>query len=113
MSLFIGMSTQMESEAGSIIKLVRAGDYILKSKIGEGSYSTVWRAQHISSGEEVAIKEVYLARLNRRLKTSLDCEIDFLSSVNHPNIIRLVHVFQVHRSPLTFWFNLLITCFQI
>ncbi|KAJ7945277.1 protein kinase family protein [Quillaja saponaria] len=70
------------------------GDYILKSKLGEGSFSTVWKAQHRLSGEEVAVKQVYHSRLNRRLKKCLDCELNFLSSVNHPNIIRLLNVFQ-------------------
>ncbi|XP_028766074.1 serine/threonine-protein kinase ATG1t [Neltuma alba] len=85
----------MESKAAFIIsKNVRVGDYILKMKIGEGSFSTVWRAQHALSGDEVAVKQVCLSRLNRRLKSSFDCEINLLSSVNHPNIIRLLDVFQ-------------------
>ncbi|KMT09209.1 hypothetical protein BVRB_6g133110 [Beta vulgaris subsp. vulgaris] len=33
--------------------------------------------------------------LTPKLKSSLDCEINFLSTVNHPNIIRLLDFFQV------------------
>ncbi|KAI9070621.1 hypothetical protein K1719_047419 [Acacia pycnantha] len=84
------VASNMESKA----KNVRVGDYILKMKIREGSFSTVWRAEHVFSGDEVAVKQVCLSRLNRRLKSSFDCEIDFLSSVNHPNIIGLLEVFQ-------------------
>ncbi|KAI4317136.1 hypothetical protein L6164_025035 [Bauhinia variegata] len=84
----------MESECeGTVI----VGDYYLKSKMGEGSFSRVWRAEQKLSGEEVAVKQVDLSRLNRRLKTSLDCEISFLSSVNHPNIVRLLNVFQANE----------------
>ncbi|GAB4847718.1 hypothetical protein Ancab_026780 [Ancistrocladus abbreviatus] len=74
---------------------VLIGDYILREKVGEGPSSTVWRANDRTTGKEVALKQVYLSKLNRTLKASLDCELNFLSSVNHPNIIRLFHFFQV------------------
>ncbi|ONI01894.1 hypothetical protein PRUPE_6G165600 [Prunus persica] len=54
----------------------------------------VWKAVHRESGEVVALKQVFLSRLNRRLKNCLDCEIKFLSSVCHPNIVRLLKAFQ-------------------
>lgn len=71
------------------------GEYRVSSKVGEGSLSTVWKAERRCSGEVVALKQVYLSKLNRNLSNSLHCEINFLSSVNHPNIIRLLHAFQV------------------
>ncbi|XP_022774864.1 serine/threonine-protein kinase ATG1t isoform X2 [Durio zibethinus] len=70
------------------------GDYVLKSKLGESSVSTVWKAESQSSGEVVAVKQVFLPRLNKHLANCLDCELNFLSSVNHPNIIRLLLVLQ-------------------
>ncbi|KAJ4843920.1 hypothetical protein Tsubulata_045280, partial [Turnera subulata] len=70
------------------------GDYVLKSKLGESSVSTVWKAEHKISGETVAIKQVYLSKLNKHLRNCLDCELSFLSSVNHPNIIRLFYILQ-------------------
>ncbi|XP_021300904.1 serine/threonine-protein kinase ATG1t [Herrania umbratica] len=73
---------------------VTIGDYILKSKLGESSFSTIWKAESKSSGEVVAVKQVFLSKLNKHLTNCLDCELNFLSSVNHPNIIRLLHVFQ-------------------
>jgi len=76
--------------------------YLLKSKIGEGSYSLVWRAEQRQTGDDVAVKQVFLSKLNPRLKACLDCEINFLSSVNHPNIIRLLHFFQVLFFPFYF-----------
>ncbi|RDY11252.1 Serine/threonine-protein kinase ATG1t, partial [Mucuna pruriens] len=86
----------MECEGKDIGKLVRVGkeSYLLKSKIGEASFSAVWRAEQRPNGEDVAVKQVFLSKLSPRLKASLDCEINFLSSVNHPNIIRLLHFFQ-------------------
>ncbi|XP_060674992.1 serine/threonine-protein kinase ATG1t [Ziziphus jujuba] len=75
---------------------IRVGDYILESKLGEGSFSVVWKAQHCLTGQQVALKQVYLSKLNRHLRSCLNCELTFLSSVNHPNIIRLFHVFQAN-----------------
>ncbi|EXB39680.1 Serine/threonine-protein kinase ULK3 [Morus notabilis] len=70
-------------------------EYVIKSKLGGGCFSTVWKAQHIVNGDQVvAVKQVHLSRLNRHLRTCLDCELNFLSSVNHPNIVRLFHVFR-------------------
>lgn len=94
----------MESEEAEIIIIaekVRVRDYTLKRKIGEGSFSTVWKADNGVNGDEVAVKQVRLSRLNRCLKIGLDCEINFLSSVNHPNIIRLLDFFQVYIIKLT------------
>ncbi|KDO38608.1 hypothetical protein CISIN_1g042278mg [Citrus sinensis] len=54
---------------------------------------TLWKAEHLSSGDVVAVKQVYVEKLNKHLKSCLDCELNFLSSVNHPNIIRLFDAF--------------------
>ncbi|XP_010527585.1 PREDICTED: serine/threonine-protein kinase ATG1t isoform X2 [Tarenaya hassleriana] len=70
------------------------GDYVAKSKLGEGSFSVVWRAEHRFTGEEVAVKRVDLTKLNRHLRSCVDAELSFLSSVNHSNIIRLLEFFQ-------------------
>ncbi|KDP26118.1 hypothetical protein JCGZ_22219 [Jatropha curcas] len=73
------------------------GHYILKSKLGETSLSTVWKANHRLTGQEVAVKQVYLSKLNKHLRNCLDCELNFLSSVNHPNIIRLFEYFEAEN----------------
>ncbi|KAL3564816.1 hypothetical protein D5086_032862 [Populus alba] len=73
------------------------GNYILKSKLGESSFSTVWKAENKTTGGEVAVKQVYLSNLNKNLRNCLDCELNFLSFFNHPNIIRLLDVFESHH----------------
>ncbi|XP_057495455.1 serine/threonine-protein kinase ATG1t [Actinidia eriantha] len=70
------------------------GDYTVTAKLGGGTMSTVWKAEHRSSGQVVALKQVALSKLTRTLKNSLGCELNFLSTVNHPNIVRLLEVFQ-------------------
>ncbi|XWS41382.1 hypothetical protein CRYUN_Cryun17cG0076900 [Craigia yunnanensis] len=74
------------------------GDYMLKSKLGESSVSTIWKAESYSSGEVVAVKQVFLSKLNKHLANCLYCELNFLSSFNYPNIIRLLHVLQSSRA---------------
>ncbi|CAN4114512.1 unnamed protein product [Withania somnifera] len=74
------------------------GEYKLTCKLGGGSSSTVWKAEHWKTGKVVALKQIDLLKLTRQLKTCLDCELTFLSSVEHPNIIRLFHVFQAENS---------------
>ncbi|KAI9376981.1 hypothetical protein POPTR_019G011300v4, partial [Populus trichocarpa] len=57
-------------------------------------FSTVWKAENKITGGGVAVKQVYLSKLNKNLRNCLDCELNFLSSVNHTNIIRLLDVFE-------------------
>ncbi|XP_068660416.1 serine/threonine-protein kinase ATG1t [Aristolochia californica] len=87
----------MEEIFGESLVQAKIGDYVLKGKVGTGPLSVVWEAVHRSSGEVVVLKQIDLCKLNRNLKDCLDCEVKFLASVNHPNIIRLLDVIQVER----------------
>ncbi|XP_051126686.1 serine/threonine-protein kinase ATG1t [Andrographis paniculata] len=69
-------------------------DYILRSKLRESSLSTVWKAERRATGEVVAVKQIHVLKLTRHLRNCLDCELNFLSSVDHPNIIRLFDFFR-------------------
>lgn len=72
------------------------GDYEIKARIGgEGPFSIVWRAIDRSNGQDVVLKQVRISGLSRKLRECLDCELNFLSKVRHPNIIRLLDVIQV------------------
>ncbi|CAK7348614.1 unnamed protein product [Dovyalis caffra] len=65
------------------------GDYILGPRIGWGSFAVVWRSKHRFSGLEVAVKEIDRKLLSPKVSESLLKEISILSTINHPNIIRL------------------------
>ncbi|KAF4351127.1 hypothetical protein F8388_017446, partial [Cannabis sativa] len=81
------------------------GEYVLKSKVGEASFSTVWKAEHIVNGHQTAVKLVYLSNLNTpHMRSCFDCEFNFLSSVNHPNIVRLFHIF--HGKDCIFFYSI-------
>ncbi|XP_062216092.1 serine/threonine-protein kinase ATG1c-like isoform X2 [Phragmites australis] len=67
----------------------RVGEYELLRPIGSGAYSQVWLGRHLARGTEVAVKEIAMERLSRKLRESLLSEVDILRRICHPNIIAL------------------------
>ncbi|GLU00898.1 hypothetical protein SLE2022_182340 [Rubroshorea leprosula] len=65
------------------------GNYILGPKIGSGSFAVVWRSTHRQRGIEVAVKEIDKKLLSSKVSENLLKEISILSTIDHPNIIRL------------------------
>ena len=59
-------------------------------KIGKGGYGTVYKAKWY--GTTVAIKEAFLGRANA--KRSLRKEVQYLTSLNHPNVVRIYGCFE-------------------
>ncbi len=65
----------------------RVSEYLLEEKIGEGSFSQVWRARHhIWSDERVAIKIPTDAEYVRYLRR----EGVVVHGLRHPNIVRVI-----------------------
>lgn len=81
------------AQAAGRVRVV--GDYQVGRQIGSGSFSVVWHARHRVHGTEVAIKEIAMGRLNKKLQESLMSEIFILKRINHPNIIRLHDIIEV------------------
>lgn len=72
------------------------GDYILGPRIGSGSFAVVWLSRHRNSGLEVAIKEIDYTQLNPKVRDNLIKEISILSTIHHPNIVRLFQAIQTN-----------------
>ncbi|XP_027337710.1 serine/threonine-protein kinase ATG1a isoform X2 [Abrus precatorius] len=70
------------------------GDYILGPRIGSGSFAVVWHSRHRHSGLEVAVKEIDKRQLSSKVRDNLLKEISILSTIHHPNIIRLFEAIQ-------------------
>ncbi|KAF2603632.1 hypothetical protein F2Q70_00026877 [Brassica cretica] len=70
------------------------GDYAVGRQIGSGSFSVVWEGRHLVDGTVVAIKEIAMARLSKKLQDSLMSEIFILRKINHPNIIRFIDMIE-------------------
>jgi serine/threonine protein kinase len=73
------------------------GGYRFIRTIGEGSFSRVKEAVHEATGKEYAIKVICLATVAAQgMETQLDREINVMSQMDHPNLIKL---HEVIRSP--------------
>jgi serine/threonine protein kinase len=70
----------------------------VEKQIGRGSFAVVWRARHVDTGLLVAIKEIKLEKLNRKLRESLESEISVLQRSKHDNIIKLHEIIKVGLS---------------
>jgi serine/threonine-protein kinase ULK/ATG1 len=73
------------------------GDWIVDAcPIGQGSFAVVWKATHRTTHQPAAIKEINLAKLNARLRESLESEISVLSQISHPNVVQLYEVLETN-----------------
>lgn len=68
------------------------------SKLGKGSYGSVYLSTHRMTGDERAVKVMNVDRVTSYYLRKLHTEIAILRRVDHPNIIRLHDVFFGRRS---------------
>jgi NIMA (never in mitosis gene a)-related kinase 1/4/5 len=68
-------------------------DFEIITKIGEGSYSTVYKVKRITDDHIYALKKVRLVNLKEKEKRNALNEIRILASVKHPNIISYKEAF--------------------
>lgn len=71
--------------------------YYIESEIGEG-LNSVARGVNLSTGVEVAIKIINLKEFCEDDMNYLYNEVQILSDLNHPNIVKLVEVFEDKES---------------
>ena len=62
-------------------------DFVILSKLGEGSFSTVFSVKRLSDNSDYAMKKVKMGKLSDREKQMALNEIRILASINHPNVI--------------------------
>eukprot|EP00981_Chlorochromonas_danica_P005830 scaffold1193_cov159-Ochromonas_danica.AAC.8 len=68
------------------------------SKLGKGSYGSVYLATHRLTGDERAVKVMNVDRITSYYLRKLHTEISILKSLDHPNIVKLQDVFFGKRS---------------
>jgi len=68
---------------------VPIGKYILTEVIGKGSFSLVYKANHVETNEIFAIKVVSTKNLSTKIIDSLENEIKIMLKINHDNIVKL------------------------
>lgn len=85
-------SSSSSSSAPSVRRMV--SEFVVESRIGSGSFATVWRGFHKETGQLAAIKSVSKDKImvNKKHQENLDMEIMIMSRLTHNNIVRLYEV---------------------
>lgn len=68
------------------------------SKIGTGSYSSVYKVKRKSDNTEYALKKVSMSLLKEKEKENALNEVRILASINHPNMIAYKDAFFDEKS---------------
>ena len=72
-------------------------DYKIECTIGKGSFGTVKRAKHRETGIRYAVKVMSKRKMSADDRNSLMQEIDIMKTIDHPNIIRMLDLYEDER----------------
>ena len=68
----------------------KVGNYTLLSKIGEGAFGQVFKAQHATNEKIYAVKLIPKSKINNpKMKELFAAEIHIMSTIKHPNLLHL------------------------
>ncbi|KAK9746985.1 Protein kinase domain [Popillia japonica] len=92
------MSKDLDITASEQLRLASRG-YKILTKLGQGTYATVYLVEFRSSNEskeiKLACKAMDVSRMAREFVLKfLPRELDILSKINHPHIIQIQNIFQ-------------------
>ena len=62
-------------------------EFQILNRLGEGSFSSVWKAKRLSDGKEYAMKKVKMGKLSEKEKQNALNEVRILASIQSPYII--------------------------
>jgi serine/threonine protein kinase len=63
--------------------------FYLSDKVGEGSFSQVFRGTNLNTHSVVAVKKVRVGDVKSKIaRRLLECEVSILRELKHPHIIR-------------------------
>ena len=62
--------------------------------IGKGTFATVKRVRHRTTGENYAVKVLSKKKMTAEDEIQMHTEIEILKQVDHPNIVKLIDVFE-------------------
>lgn len=72
-------------------------NYRLEQLLGEGAFSSVYRAEDVSTGEKVAVKIINKENLSAKQLGNIQNEINIMNTLSnvggHPNILHLIEYF--------------------
>jgi calcium-dependent protein kinase len=71
--------------------------YTFERALGQGSMGTVAAIKKKDTGVSYALKTIQLNRVSKEMREELRNEIDILMSLDHPNIIKPLELFEKKR----------------
>ena len=72
-----------------------ADEYVVRKKIGVGQQGTVYLCEDAETGTTRAMKETHIGVFGANAKRrEAYCEIELLSQMRHPNVVRMVKAYQ-------------------
>lgn len=72
-----------------------ADEYVVREKIGVGQQGTVYLCEDAETGTTRAMKETHIGVFGANAKRrEAYCEIELLSQMRHPNVVRMVKAYQ-------------------
>jgi|TARA_B110000285_G_scaffold137464_1_gene154009 calcium/calmodulin-dependent protein kinase I len=71
--------------------------YKIEATLGKGSFATVKKAKNRATGERFAVKVLSKKKMSDEDKAAMTTEIAILKQVDHPNIVKLIDVFEDER----------------
>lgn len=71
--------------------------YKIEGTIGRGSFATVKKAKNRTTKQKVAVKVLSKRKMSDTDLAALRQEIEILKQVDHPNIVKLIDIFEDER----------------
>ena len=71
--------------------------YKIEATIGRGTFATVKRCKNRATGVRYAVKILTKKKMSEEDMSNMQVEIDILKSLDHPNIVQLIDVFEDDR----------------
>lgn len=93
MKLKVTINTIIEETSG-----LPTRKYKVVSKLGDGSYGTVYLANNIMTKATVAMKKIHKVKENEVDDMEIKNEIDILRKLDHPNIVKIIEFYSAPRS---------------
>ena len=93
LKLKVTINTLVEETSG-----LPTSKYKVISKLGEGSYGTVYLAINIMTKAKVSMKKINKVKDNEINELEIKNEIDILKKLDHPNVLKILEFYSTHKA---------------
>ncbi len=93
LNLKITLNTIIEENSG-----LPSQKYKVISKLGDGSYGTVYLAINVMTKQNIAMKKINKVKENEIDDMEIKNEIDILSKLDHPNIVKIIEFYSTPKA---------------